>query len=405
MLSLTSKQKEFWKNANCRWNIKSGATRSGKTFLDYYLIPKRIRAVAGKDGLNVILGNTKGTLQRNIIEPLQNIWSPELVSDIKSDNTAVFFGEKVYCLGADKVNQVDKLRGSSIKYCYGDEVVTWHEEVFTMLKSRLDKGYSCFDGTCNPEGPNHWFKKFIDNTNLDIFSQSYTIYDNPFNDAKFVEELEKEYAGTIFYDRYILGKWKHAEGIIYKRFADDPERFEIERSKLPNLIEILIGVDFGGNGSNHAFVCSGIDWDYNLYALKSESIPATGTDVNDLINELINFVTICKNLYGVIDGIYCDAAEQTIINTVRNRLPEYFVYNSFKNEIIDRVRALIILTGSDRFRYVKGENDALVEGISQAMWDSKSTDKDKRLDDGTTDIDILDAFEYSFEKNIYYFGR
>ena len=405
MLSLTNKQTEFWKNANSRWNIKSGATRSGKTFLDYYLIPKRIRNVAGKDGLIVILGNTKGTLQRNIIEPLQNIWTPELVSDIKSDNTAMFFNEKVYCLGADKVNQVDKLRGSSIKYCYGDEVVTWHEEVFTMLKSRLDKGYSMFDGTCNPEGPNHWFKKFIDNPNLNIFSQSYTIYDNPFNDSKFVAELEKEYEGTIFYDRYILGKWKHAEGIIYKRFADNPERFEILRSKLPNLIEILIGVDFGGNGSKHAFVCSGIDAEYNLYALKSVSIPAAGTDVNDLINELICFVTICKNLYGIIDGIYCDAAEQTIINTIRNRLPEYSVYNSLKNEIIDRVRALIILTGSDRFRYVKGENDALVEGISQAMWDSKSTDKDKRLDDGTTDIDILDAFEYSFEKNIYYFGR
>lgn len=77
MLSLTLKQKEYWKNANCRWNVKSGATRSGKTYLDYYLIPKRIRAVRGKDGLIMILGNTKSTLQRNIIEPLQNIWGVE----------------------------------------------------------------------------------------------------------------------------------------------------------------------------------------------------------------------------------------------------------------------------------------------------------------------------------------
>ena len=75
------------------------------------------------------------------------MWGTELVGNIRSDNTAIIFGEKVYCLGADKANQVDSIRGSSIKYCYGDEVVTWHEDIFDMLKSRLDKDHSCFDGT------------------------------------------------------------------------------------------------------------------------------------------------------------------------------------------------------------------------------------------------------------------
>ena len=66
-LNFTKKQKEIWKNCNHRWNIKCGATRSGKTFLDYYLIPRRIREASGKAGLYVILGNTKSTLQRNIL--------------------------------------------------------------------------------------------------------------------------------------------------------------------------------------------------------------------------------------------------------------------------------------------------------------------------------------------------
>ena len=186
MIDFTPKQKEYWKSCNHRWNIKCGATRSGKTYLDYYLIPKRIRAVSGKSGLNVILGNTKSTLQRNIIKPLQDIWGVDMVSDIKADNSAIMFGEKVHCIGAEKVNQVNHLRGSSIKYCYGDEVVTWHEDVFNMLKSRLDKSYSHFDGTCNPESPNHWFKQFTDNKDLDIFYQQYTLYDNPFNPPEFV---------------------------------------------------------------------------------------------------------------------------------------------------------------------------------------------------------------------------
>lgn len=210
-------QREYFDNATHRWNVKQGATRSGKTFMDYFVIPKRIRNVIGRDGLVVLLGNTRGTLQRNIIEPLQNIWGVGMVSNIRSDNTAMLFGEKCFCLGADKVNQVDRLHGSSIKYCYGDEVVTWHQDVFEMLKSRLDKPYSCFDGTCNPDNPRHWFKAFLDSS-ADIFQQHYTIDDNPYLDPVFVDNLKSEYAGTVYYDRYILGRWALAEGLIYPMF-------------------------------------------------------------------------------------------------------------------------------------------------------------------------------------------
>ena len=54
-MAFTQKQREFLDNANHRWNIKQGATRSGKTYLDYFVSPKRIRQVAGKDGLVVLL--------------------------------------------------------------------------------------------------------------------------------------------------------------------------------------------------------------------------------------------------------------------------------------------------------------------------------------------------------------
>ena len=82
---------------------------------------------------------------------MQNIFGAALVSSIRSDNTATLFGERVHCLGADNRKHVDRLRGVSIKYCYGDEVVTWEPEVFEMLKSRLDKPYSRFDGV-QPQG-------------------------------------------------------------------------------------------------------------------------------------------------------------------------------------------------------------------------------------------------------------
>ena len=238
-MSFTAKQQEFLNEATHRWNIKSGAVRSGKTYLDYFVIPKRIRRVAGLDGLVVIMGNTKSTLQRNIIEPLQNMWGTQLVSDIKSDNTCMMFGEKVYCLGADKISQVDRIRGTSIKYCYGDEVVTWNEQVFEMLKSRLDKPYSKFDGTCNPDSPFHWFKKFLDEGNADIYLQEYTIFDNDFLPDEVKDNIVREHTG-VFYDRYVLGKWALAEGLIFE-YDENINGYKGERPEG----EYYISIDYG----------------------------------------------------------------------------------------------------------------------------------------------------------------
>lgn len=237
---LSPKQREFVKYGTHRWNFKGGATRSGKTYLDFrWIIPIRIRERIGKDGLAVILGVTKSTIERNVLEPMRNIYGDELVGTISSDNTAWIFGEKCYCLGAEKVSQVSKIRGASIKYCYGDEVADWAEEVFALLKSRLDKEYSCFDGTFNPQYPDHWLKKFLD-SNADIFSQTYTIDDNPFLPESFKENLKKEYEGTVYYDRYILGLWVRAEGLVYPMFGDG-----CITQDTPDTGDYYISIDYG----------------------------------------------------------------------------------------------------------------------------------------------------------------
>ena len=216
-LGFSEKQLEYFKNATHRWNFKVGAVRSGKTYADFYTIPKRIKSRRGKDGLAFIFGVSRGTIERNILEPMRTIWGDTYVSDIRSDNTAMLFGEQVYCLGCEKVSQVSKIRGTSIKYAYGDEVAEWNQDVFRLIQSRLDREYSAFDGALNPESPLHWLKEFLD-SDADIYQQHYTIFDNPFLSDTFVHELCKEYEGTVFYDRYILGNWTLAEGLIYPNF-------------------------------------------------------------------------------------------------------------------------------------------------------------------------------------------
>lgn len=243
-MQLSEKQKEFWNEPPHRWNIKTGATRSGKTWLDYYIIPKRIRSLEGKDGDVLFLGNTRSTLERNVLEPMRKIYGDLYVGNLRGDNSIMMFGRKCYAMGAESKDCTDRIRGMSVAYCYGDEVVTWHQEVFSMLKSRLDKEYSCFDGTCNPDNPNHWFKKFLD-SDADIFQQKYMLDDNPFLPRNFVDNLKLEYKGSVYYQRYVLGEWAIADGLILENYVI--EDFDTDSHMFDNFV---YGQDFGYNHAN-----------------------------------------------------------------------------------------------------------------------------------------------------------
>lgn len=112
-MPLTEYQQAFLRNCSHRWNIKTGATRSGKTYLDCAVtIPQRILA-ARDEGLLVMLGNTLGTLERNVLEPMRALWGPDLVGIVRtsaSGNIVQLFGRKVYVLGADNKNTLHAFR-------------------------------------------------------------------------------------------------------------------------------------------------------------------------------------------------------------------------------------------------------------------------------------------------------
>ena len=397
----TDKQREYIREADRhRWGIKAGAVRSGKSFVDVaYTIPQNIRERLGKPGLTVILGNTKGTLQRNIIVPMQELFGTKCVSDIRADNTAQIFGEDCYCLGADNIRHVNRIRGASIKYGYGDEIGTYNQGVFDMLKSRLDKPYSRFDGTCNPDNPSHWVKKFLD-SDADIFRQDYTIDDNPMLPAAFREALKKEYAGTVLYDRYILGLWVAAEGAIYLPFANDPQKHIITEAPR-NISSAYIGVDFGGNGSAHAFACVGFTYRFRQMILLDEWYHKGELTPQQLEAAYIEFANRNRRRYPVMET-YADNAETTLIRGLQEAATAagtVQVWKCAKKPILDRINTEIRLFASGRFKIMNHCTHA-IGAYASAVWDAKQTGKDVRLDNGSYELDVLDATEYAFEREI-----
>ena len=355
-MQLTNKQNEYIRNATHRWNIKTGAVRSGKSYVDTaYTIPARIRERIGKPGLTIIFGVSRDTIERNVLQPMREIYGSGLVGTINNRNMAWICGENAYCLGAEKVSQVAKVQGSSIKYAYGDEIAKWNREVFEMLKSRLDKPYSCFDGACNPENPTHWLKECID-SGVDIYVQKYEIFDNEYLPKEYVENLCKEYEGTVYYDRLIKGLWKRAEGAIYRVFADDPDRF-IRPVNRQDIKEIRIGIDFGGNGSGHSFVATAILWNGIVQPVMSrkhmkKDFPQ-GIDANKLSELFLQFVSDVIAKYGNPKYAFWDNAEtvlgQSIENACRKAFPFLIVLPAIKKKINDIINYTFLLMGSGRF--------------------------------------------------------
>lgn len=264
-----------------------------------FVVPYRLRMLKDQPGLNVILGVSKSTIERNVLQPMRETYGPDIASPINSANIANICNVPVYCLGAEKISQVAKIQGASFKYCYGDEVAKWNKEVFAILQSRLDKPYSCFDGSCNPESPGHWLKAFLDREDLDAYIQKYTLFDNPYLSPAFVENLCKEYEGTVYYGRYVLGEWTQAEGLIYPMYEDAIEEAPESRAE-----EYALSLDYG---TQNAF--AGLLWGkygevwYALseyyYSGRAEGIQKTDEEyAEDIDRWLTGFFSAHKTVSG-----------------------------------------------------------------------------------------------------------
>ena len=289
---------------------------------------------------------------------MRKIYGDGLVGTISSDNTVMLFGEKCYALGAEKVTQVSKLRGASFKYCYGDEVADWSEEVFAMLKSRLDKDYSRFDGTYNPRHPEHWLKKFLD-SNADIFSQVYTIDDNPFLSDAFKDNLKREYDGTVHYDRYILGKWVLAEGLVYKFGAEN------QTDEVPESGEYYISVDYGTMNPFSAGL-----WCVNgtkavrireyYYGGRDSSVQKTDEEYCDAIAALADGLPIQK--------IIVDPSAASFIAALRKR---GWTVKRADNNVDDGIRRVAVYLANGNIKIHKSCSDCIRE-FGMYRWDEKA---------------------------------
>jgi len=388
----TQKQRHIFNNANSRWNIFSGAVRSGKSFIGNDLIIKRLKQLP--DGRRALIGKTETTIMRNILDPLRDIYPDKYISGIQGmKREAEIFGKKFYCIGANDARATKKLQGAGFIYAFGDEITTWPEGFFNMLKSRLDKEDAKFDGTCNPEGPYHWLKKgLIDRVgDLDVFHQHFTIDDNSFLPEEFVYQLKKEYSG-VWYQRYIEGLWVLAEGLVYDMYDEDNliEPYEVNSMKYTRE---WIGVDYGTTNDT-VFVLVRLGEDDKLYIVdeyrwgeKSDGLPKTDVTLAD---DLEKFIT--RNDANP-EWIFVDPSAKSFITEIFSRAQHFapfYKVTGAKNDVLNGIQQLSSLLGVNKLLVAKGLGDLNKEFHSYS-WDKKAEAKgeDKPLKEYDHGLDAL----------------
>lgn len=398
---------ELWRtNRLKRINLLEGSVSSGKTWVSLVLWAFWVASMPD-NGLFLMCAKSITTLKRNCLMLLQDLVGESNFSFSTSSKEGLLFGRRVILEGANDIRSESKIRGLTLQGAYCDELTQFPQDFFAMLLSRLRLPGAKLIATTNPDTPRHWLKtEYIDRAEeLDFLDVKFLIDDNTTLPPDYVESIKREYVG-VYYERFIKGRWVIAEGLIYRDYADHPEKYLISdvnrwlEEKRQKFGTISYGVDFGGTGSATKFQCTGITPDGVVVALDEEYIDhkKESVDPDDLNKRFAAFIDRCTRAWG--GGITrADSAEQILIrglfNTASAKGLRTQVKNALKMPINDRIKLSLLLMAQGRF-FVSRACPRLSDALASAVYDDKKP-VDTRLDDGTSDIDSLDAFEYSIE--------
>lgn len=225
-----------------RINVLEGSVSSGKTWVSLVLWAFWVHEMPDDpDCLYLMSGRSLTTLKRNCLLLLQSLVGESNFRFSVIQKEGWLFGRHILLEGANDAQAESKIRGLTLQGAYCDEATKLQEDFFAMLLSRLRKPGAKLICTTNPDRPGHWLKeKYIDREReLDLLDIRFTLDDNTTLPRDYVENIKKEYTG-VFYDRFILGLWTLAEGLIYPMFQD-----AVEQPPDANEEAIVLSADYG----------------------------------------------------------------------------------------------------------------------------------------------------------------
>lgn len=202
--------------------ICDGAVRSGKTSI--MSLSFVLWMMAGFNRCSfAFCGKSVGAVERNIIQPLLSVRYLQqqfhLAYNRSGHVLTVRRGDKenrIYLFGGKDESSYMLIQGITLAGVLLDEVALMPRSFVEQALARCSVTGAKYWFNCNPENPLHWFRQewILKAEKRRALHLHFLMDDNPSLDDKTRERYRNLYAG-VFYERYILGRWVMAEGLIY----------------------------------------------------------------------------------------------------------------------------------------------------------------------------------------------
>lgn len=423
----SDKHKNYIKTAlNYKQSVAEGAVRSGKT-IDHCIIFSMYLETC-EDKIHLASGSSLPNAKLNIGDcngfGLEHIFRGRCRWGKYKSNEALFIqtktGEKIVIFtGGGKSDSYKSILGNS----YGGWIATEINEHYDCEDSRTSfikvamarqiasvHPFTLWD--LNPSNPNaDIYKNYIDKfMGLDWYRyEHFNIFDNATMSQERIEEIQNKYdMNSVWYKRDILGERMVAEGLVFPYFANDCKPYIFKYQHLKKKMKeqgkrfshLIIGVDFGDNGSKYSWHLTGFtnDWDYMWALDEGDMAKSNSIDATKFCKAFVRFYKRCIECYGYVEWIFPDSASNTLINTLRayfyaEGLDGSIIAPVKKNELTDRPITVDSLLVTGRLK-IEEHCKNLINALSELVWDEKN---DIPKDENVNNInDDWDSFCYTF---------
>lgn len=367
--------------------ICDGSIRSGKTIS--MTVGFVLWSMSRFDGQTFALcGKTIESLRRNVVTPLHQ-WLEGLftVTERVAKNYAEISAggrtNRYYLFGGRDESSYALVQGITLAGVLFDEVALMPRSFVEQALARCSVSGSKFWFNCNPEHPEHWFhKEWICKTSeRNALHLHFTMADNLSLAPEIRARYESLYSG-VFYDRYIRGLWRVAEGLVYDMF--DPQRHVVAVPPGP-CAQYYVSMDYGTQNPTAMLLwgqCSGVWYAVREFYYSGRESKRQKTD-EQFYDALVSLTE------GVpIRSVVVDPSAASMIACIRQH-GRFFVHPA-RNAVLDGIRvAATALTGG-RVKVCEGCHNTIRE-FGLYRWDDRVTE-DKPIKDCDHAMDAMRYF-------------
>lgn len=353
--------------------ICDGAVRSGKTSIMMWAFVRW--AMENFSGHRFgVCGRTVDSCTKNIIVPFTSMslaqerylirWRRgDKVMEVRRGPIVNYF--EVFG-GKDEASYT-LIQGRTLAGVLLDEVVLMPRSFVEQAMTRCSVDGAKLWFSCNPGSPQHWFYKewILRHKERNALYLHFVMSDNPGLSQKTLERYQTMFSG-VFHERYILGRWVVAEGLVYPNFGES----NIVDS-LPERGRYYISIDYGTQNPFSAGLWCYADGvatrvrEY-YYSGRDTAVQRTDEDYCDAVEALAEDLPI--------ESIIVDPSAASFIAALRRR--GRFTVRKAKNEVLDGIRLVAAYLQTNRIKIHRSCADAIREfGIYR--WDDNASKRGK----------------------------